>query len=160
MPRQYTKRPSEERFWSKVVFPEDSDCWLWAASINNNGYGEFWAGDKYVKAHRWAYEYLIGPIPAGLTIDHLCRNRPCVNPAHMEAVTHAENVRRGARAAAFRNKTHCPRGHPYSEENTYITASGWRRCRACNRDYMRRLASRATGIPLAVIQGRDGEREA
>ncbi len=121
MPRQYTKRPSEERFWSKVVFPEDSDCWLWAASINNNGYGEFWAGDKYVKAHRWAYEYLIGPIPAGLTIDHLCRTRHCVNLRHLEAVTNRVNILRGMGATACHaRKTHCIHGHEYTRENTII----------------------------------------
>jgi len=143
MPRQYTKRPSEERFWSKVVFPEDSDCWLWAASINNNGYGEFWAGDKYVKAHRWAYEYLIGPIPAGLTIDHLCRNRACVNPAHLEPVTLRINLLRGntfqARNAA---KTHCESGHSFDLFNTCLL-------------YTSEAAARVGGMQPAVATSKD-----
>ena len=88
---------------------------------------------KHFLAHRMIYELLVGPIPDGLEIDHLCRNRGCVNPGHMEPVTHRENLMRGDTvAAANPAKTHCIRGHPYDDENTYRYGSH-RYCRACNK---------------------------
>lgn len=97
-------RPSlreAERFWSKVTVVDDAtSCWLWQAYISTNGYGEFrreFDGERYplVKAHRWAYEYVIGPVPDGLDLDHLCRTRACVRPDHLEPVSRSENLRRG-----------------------------------------------------------------
>lgn len=87
-------------------------------------------------AHRFAYEDIVGPILEGLTIDHLCRVRHCVNPAHLEPVTHLENVRRGNGGLNQLAKTHCPKGHPYDEENTYRLPSrpSGRYCRACRRE--------------------------
>jgi hypothetical protein len=83
-------------------------------------------------AHRWAYEYSIGPIPEHLELDHLCRSRNCVNPEHLEAVTHLENMGRGI--SHQKAKTHCPKGHPYSGENLYVAPSnGKRYCRECTR---------------------------
>lgn len=120
------------RFWEKV---EKTDtCWNWAAYKRADGYGEFWLNGQSRYAHRVAYELEVGEIPEGLTIDHLCRNTSCVNPSHLEPVTHAENVRRGD--AGWRNaiKTHCPHGHPYDEANTYVNPDGRRDCRACHRD--------------------------
>ncbi|MEU5322933.1 HNH endonuclease signature motif containing protein [Streptomyces sp. NPDC021056] len=89
-----------------------------------------------VLAHRYAWELLREPIPAGLVIDHLCRNRRCVNPGHLEVVTLAENTRRGFGISTFNAlKTHCPQGHPYSVENTYIhPRNSARICRACARE--------------------------
>jgi hypothetical protein len=90
-----------------------------------------------VQAHRFAYELLVGPIPEGLELDHLCRNHACVNPAHLEPVIHVENIRRGdtdAQGRCNRDKTHCPAGHPLDEANTYHNPHGWRACRTCNRE--------------------------
>jgi hypothetical protein len=124
----------EERFWSRV--DKSGDCWLWTASRDYKGYGQFRLDGKNRKAHRVAYQMLIGPIPVDLCIDHLCRVRHCVNPAHMEVVTNAENIRRGRTGAWERAITHCPTGHPYDETNTYVYR-GMRNCRACNRERSR-----------------------
>lgn len=123
---------TEERFWAKVEKTET--CWLWAASQRGGGYGQFRAGGSMVLAHRWAYENAAGSIPEGLELDHLCRNRLCVRPDHLEIVTHRENVRRGqsgpVNAARMSAKTHCPQGHAYDEANTRVYR-GARFCRAC-----------------------------
>lgn len=120
---------SERRFWSKVSLPATSSaCMLWLPRPDRHGYGYVRINGKQYYAHRVAYELLVGPIPAGLHIDHLCRTRLCVHPDHLEAVTLAENNARKAAAV-----THCPAGHLYDEANTYITAIGGRRCRTCQR---------------------------
>lgn len=151
----------QERFWAKVDRhgplperrPDLGPCWQWTAAKFSNGYGLFNVSsvrgrEVRALAHRVAYLLLVGPIPQGLEPDHLCRNRPCVKsiadergPAHLELVTRRENLLRGdtipARHAA---KTHCPKGHPYDEANTYRGSRGERRCRACtlarNADYL------------------------
>lgn len=126
------RRPSpDERFWAKVYLPPcEDDCWTWTAARNPLGYGRFDSGF----AHRWSYEQEIGPIPAGLTIDHLCRNTSCVSPAHLEPVTNRENILRGEGSSAKRaRQTACIHGHPFDASNTYINPSGWRQCRACKR---------------------------
>lgn len=135
----------ETRFWMKV--DASGDCWEWTSSRGGEGYGLFRVGGRsgsYRPAHRVAWEMLVGPIGGGLEIDHLCRNHGCVNPDHLEPVTHAENMRRAPwKAAEFqRAKTHCPKGHAYDEENTYINA-GKRRCRACDRERCRRRSGSA-----------------
>lgn len=186
------KRRVMERFWAKV--DQSGDCWIWNGSRTTKGYGTFWAERATWYAHRFAYEALIGPIPDGLVIDHLCRNPACVNASHLEAVTTAENTRRGLmgfeltgqcraghdvtaegavlvdqrgnrrcarcseasdsrynakqsaeRAAASGRtwpRTHCPQGHAYNAENTYITPRGHRRCITC-RNSMRRKGAAA-----------------
>lgn len=121
-------RPAPVRFFEKV--DAAGPCWLWTASLSK-GYGQFWTGERLQMAHLWAWEHLVGPIPAGLDLDHLCRVRRCVNPDHLDPVTRAENLARGATIPA-RNarKTHCLMGHEFTEANTY-RHRGARYCRAC-----------------------------
>lgn len=136
-----------DRFWAKVQVNE-AGCWLWRASTTGwSGYGKFWADGRFALAHRQSYEALVGAVPAGLELDHLCRVRRCVNPAHLEPVTHAVNVQRGGQADANRRRgaavTHCVRGHAYDAENTYWrSGDGQRVCRACNRAAVARYQAR------------------
>lgn len=136
------KTPVAERFWSKVR--KTDACWEWIASKDSNGYGTIAVDGATKRAHRVAYELLIGPIAEGLQLDHLCRVRACVNPAHLEPVTMAENIRRGKSHNG--SKTHCPSGHGYTPENT--TRRGHSRyCRQCalaaTRRYKARLRAQA-----------------
>lgn len=130
----------EERFLSHVNRGLGS-CWLWTGSRSSDGYGSFRVGASMVGAHRWAYEAWESAIPPGLQLDHLCRVRHCVNPAHLEPVTQQENCRRGivplVAGRVNRAKERCPNGHVYDETNTYWWR-GWRRCRACNSESQRR----------------------
>lgn len=119
-----------ERFWAKVQFTDS--CWLWQAKTNAAGYGEFW-DKRDTKAHRWAYEFCVGPIPADLHLDHLCRVRNCVKPDHLEPVTPKENIRRGQTGKHRRGlrMAACKRGHIMDAANSYIDPNGYPRCRAC-----------------------------
>lgn len=135
------RRPALDRFADKIALT-DSGCVEWIGGLNGVGYGQFYVGraslDETGKsyAHRWSYEYHVGPIPDGLTIDHLCRNRACVNPEHLEPVTHRENLMRGTCPSALHaKKTHCPQGHPYAGDNLYVhPVKGQRICRTCGRE--------------------------
>jgi len=114
-------------------------CWVYDGHIAVNGYGK--TDGKLV--HRLVYEALVGPIPEGLQLDHLCRNRACYNPAHLEPVTDSENkLRSPLMGRANASKTHCAGGHPYDETNTYHTPSGQRQCRTCVRAAGRRYYAR------------------
>jgi hypothetical protein len=130
-------KANEERLWGQVVKTEG--CWLWTAG-HRLGYGVFHVRDSAsgtystVQAHRYIYEQLVGLVPYGLQLDHLCRNRLCVNPSHLEPVTIQQNVLRGMGLAANNSKkTHCLRGHPFDLINTRSTVKGKRVCRLCDR---------------------------
>lgn len=117
------------RFWSKVE--KTNNCWVWKGYKTNDDYGRFMINGKIIYAHRFAYELLRGNIPQGLILDHLCRNPACVNPSHLEIVTHKQNILRGVGLCAQNaKKTHCPQGHEYNEENTY-RKDGGRWCKLC-----------------------------
>jgi hypothetical protein len=109
-------------------------CHLWTGTPTAKGYGRFWLNGRNIRAHHYAYVQAHGPIPAGHEIDHLCRNRLCVNPAHLEAVTHRVNVLRSSNVAAIRAaQTHCCRGHHLAGSNLRIRPNGTRQCIACAR---------------------------
>lgn len=137
--------PPEQRFWSRVETVE-SGCWLWTGHVANTGYGIIHIDRKPYGAHRFAYQLLVGPIEKGLQLDHLCLVRHCVNPAHLEPVTCRTNLQRGETlAAANSRKTHCLRGHEFTEVNTYLYR-GRRLCRECRRTTWRE-AHPAKGLP-------------
>lgn len=131
-------RPVAPRLWAQVE--RTDSCWLWTGYRTWNGYGWMSVNNRAVAVHRIAYELLVGPIPAGLDLDHVrdrgCTNRNCVNPAHLEPVTRSENLRRGRGVEVLRARaakiTHCPRGHAYAE-HAYVTPSGGRTCKICQR---------------------------
>ena len=119
---------AKARFWAHVHMGGPNECWLWTG-VTSKGYGLMGAGGRKYRVHRFAYELLVGPIPDGLVLDHLCRVRNCVNPAHLEPVTDLENILRGERAS----KTHCIHGHEFTPENTSRNAAGHRDCLTCKR---------------------------
>jgi hypothetical protein len=118
-----------DRFWAKVD-KRTGGCWLWRGAITERGYGQFyWGPGQYRRAHRVSWDLLRGPIPPGLQLDHLCREKLCVNPDHLEPVTARENLARSPLTNG--NKTHCPQGHEYTADNTILTKQGKRKCKAC-----------------------------
>lgn len=125
------------RLTLRLTMTSDKDCWGWwpDGDSEHNGYAVFTMRNpkRVVRAHRAAYELLVGPIPDGLELDHLCRNKTCVNPDHLEPVTHKENVQRDYRSRGVgRAETHCVNGHEWNEENTrFGGTSGRRWCGAC-----------------------------
>ena len=142
---------AKKRFFDKVVVDPETGCHNWTGGQNGKGYGLFSIGVKKYYAHRVAYELAKGKIPEGLEIDHLCRVRDCVNPDHLEAVTHKENLHRGETfAAANAAKTHCPQGHPLSGDNLYVDPRGRRECRTCRAERdRRRCRAKKKGADLA-----------
>lgn len=129
-------RPVLDRFAERVAL-DDSGCLQWLGATTGDGYAQIkltpTEGKRLVYVHRWSYEHHFGPIPEGLQIDHLCRNRACVNPEHLEAVTPRVNALRSANPTAINaRKTHCVHGHPLSGENLKTSRNGaWRYCRTC-----------------------------
>lgn len=107
-----------------------SPCWICTYTLNGNGYAKMEVGGKSVRAHRVSYEHFVGPIPEGLTVDHLCKVRHCVNPEHLEAVTQGENIGRGDAPSAIAHRTNeCKRGHSLAD--AYTNGGGFRNCRVC-----------------------------
>lgn len=144
-PRKAIGMTPTERFWTKVEKRGSYECWPWLGSLTYKGYGQFMLTRRQmVPAHRFAYESMIGPIPDDLTIDHLCRNKPCCNPIHMQPVTRGENARRGNLGL---RRTVCYHGHPMTPENTVYWGTNRhgrpdRRCRTCALEKSRRNQSR------------------
>lgn len=135
----------EQRFGEKLWV--EGDCIIWMGVRSGSGYGQVWIDNRHQQAHRVAYEWMRGPIPAGLTLDHLCRVRHCVNPEHLEPIANRGNILRGIGPTAQNaRRTHCPAGHPYTGNNLILRAGGRRQkrrgCRQCNlkwnRDWKRR----------------------
>ena len=145
MPRKGECTPPWDRFWPKV--DATGDCWEWTATRDKDGYGKFRegsTGSRNVMAHRWAWEALVGPIPSGMEVDHMCYHRCCVNPDHLRIVTQMENIqgRRFSAAQAESLKTECPKGHPYTPENTILRPKRkpgqfGRVCRICYNSWQR-----------------------
>lgn len=155
---------SPEDFIFARAMPEpNSGCWLWLLKLDKNGYGSLKKGGRSLRAHRYVYESLVAPIPEDHEIDHLCRNRCCCNPQHLEVVTQLENIRRRLRSDKVGKyrlaNTLCPHGHPYSGNNVRIAPSGQRVCRACARENMRRYRApekaTKTALKLAATAAKD-----
>lgn len=145
------KGTPEERFLAKILKPDgENGCWRFDGFHMKNGYARFGvAVGVSALAHRFSYELAHGvtlpPKASGMELDHLCRNRWCVNPAHLELVTKAENIRRGEAGVLRQPKTHCPHGHPYDESNTHIW-NGRRFCKECGRLANRRYREKQRGL--------------
>ncbi len=146
------KIPIIERFLAKIVKDKETGCWNWVGYVNKGGYGLISSDTRPLLSHRVSHTFYKGDIPKGFDIDHLCRNRSCCNPDHLEAVTRKENLKRGIgpQLASERSKaaTHCPKGHEYTVENTRYRTQGWKLCRICSRanrrDYRAKLKKQST----------------
>lgn len=148
-PRRYIAPGQlDEKFWARVNKTET--CWLWTGYVVGSGYGGFWlTGSGQRRAHILAFEDAGGD-RMGLVLDHLCRVRLCVNPDHLEPVTQAENMRRQGPA----QRTHCPRSHEYTPENTYREPRGYRHCRTCMREAMKERRDATRVRPYEPRPGR------
>jgi len=122
-----SQRSVHDRFWAKANGSGVDTCWKWTSAFCRQGYGMFWMFGGGRLAHRVAYELMIGEIPEGLDLDHLCHQRDCVNPWHLEPVTRRVNLRRGNGTG----RTSCPQGHPYVTGNIYMERTGTKKCRTC-----------------------------
>jgi hypothetical protein len=134
---------TETRLRAKFIVEETTGCWRWTGASQPTGYGQMWNGKRPEQAHRISYRLYRGEIPCDCEIDHICRNRSCVNPEHLRAVPHRENMRvsdtvMGRNAA----KMFCKRGHPFSGRNLIITTTGARQCRICINMHARNAKAR------------------
>ncbi len=143
MPKGVYPRPSPvDRFGVKIKLSA-MGCWEWEGTLGKTGYGVIVVAGKHIAAHRFAYELFKGTIPQSKELDHLCRNRACVNPNHLEIVTHQVNQLRGMSVSGLAARaTHCPKGHPYDLFNTYWRTNGWRDCLICRREAVSRWRMR------------------
>lgn len=152
----YSPEKRIEVFWSRVTKTET--CWFWTGGTQSDGYGEFWDGTRRVPAHRYAYRLEHGDLPDSRDLDHTCHNfdiacnrgrdcphRRCVNPAHLEPVTTQVNIQRGRLGYLNLGKSHCPQGHPYDAQNTYVY-KGSRYCRACRAEGQRNYRQRQGNV--------------
>lgn len=134
------------RILDKIVRIPESGCWIWIGSLTGYGYGETWWNNTKHFVHVLMHKLFVGEVPKGFEVDHLCKVRCCCNPEHLEAVTHAENVKRSSSWHHVVNyhkaQTHCQRGHAWTEENTYVEPNGKRRCLECKRQRMRNWRAR------------------
>jgi hypothetical protein len=127
-----------DRILAKITIDPGTGCWEWQGYRQPGGYGRTRSCGRKVLVHRWVFEHLVGPIPEGLTLDHLCRNPACCNPDHLEPVTQRVNTLRGIGQGALNAvKVECPKGHPYSAANTYVDFLGRRVCRTCRTEWNR-----------------------
>jgi len=134
---------AQKPLWPRIatkIREDQGGCHLWTAAIRScDGYGAFRLGSLGTAlAHRVVYLLKVGPIPRGMELDHLCRNRACVNPSHLDIVTHRENAMRGKSVALRVPKTHCPAGHDYEAHGYVPSSSKYQICRVCKGDYQRR----------------------
>lgn len=134
------KQSVRERLLERSIPEPNTGCWFWLGSLDGKGYGQMSVEGRLRRTHRLAYEEFVGPIPAGLEPDHLCRTPACINPLHLEPVTHAENARRSEYARRRRNQIICKRGHDLADAR--LTPAGHRACRPCAADRLRRWRER------------------
>lgn len=146
-----------QRFWDKCSVATGTGCWMWSACTCDGGYSRFDFDGSLRLGHRFAYQVLVGDVPDGLQLDHLCRTRNCVNPEHLEPVTGRVNILRGVSFAAKNAiKTHCKKGHPFDDDNVYLWR-GSRYCVVCRADARSRYESKLKIIRLAACADLDQE---
>lgn len=148
-PPGYAARPVIDRFWKKIDESGSVACWEWKPSLDSSGYGQLKIEGKMVYAHRWSYEYFVGPITKGLQIDHLCRNRRCVNPTHLEVVTPRVNWERGFSPSRVNGLAdRCSHGHEFD----LVRTNGHRDCSICRRERNKRTWARTKAAALVAAQ--------
>lgn len=133
----YERKDVKERFFNKYTVNPLTDCWEWNKP-KKNGYGQFYHNGTMRRSHIFSYELYYGNVPEGMVLDHLCKNKACCNPDHLETVSQKTNVRRGRAGESCKERaflqTHCKRGHKFTVDNTYVSKVGARHCRACRTD--------------------------